>query len=503
MIAPEMQENNDEKVELEVDNGQNVPYTAFRPAQKRVIVFLVAIAGFFSPFSAFIYFPALDLIASALNVSIQLMNITVTMYLIVQGVMPSVFGEISENVGRRPVYLTVFVIYILASIGLAVQNSYGALLALRMLQSAGSSGTIALAYGVISDIAAPHERGGYVGIAHVGFKSAPSLGPVLGGILAEKAGWKWIFWFLAGLSGSVFILLLLLLPETSRKLVGNGNLHATGINQSLYDKLESWRRHEGGMGVGAEGMRKAVLRFPSILPCLHLLLEGPTLILLLSNSVFYMKYSCVQASLAPLLQKTYHLSSMHVGLCYLAFGTSCAVASYGVGAIANYDYRKTAQSHNLSIDKVKGAAIIAFPIEKARLRSVWIYIFLSSTATLGYGWSVQTKTHLATPLIMQFIIGLAVTGIFNVLNTLVVDLHSDQSATASAAVSITRCLLAAAGISVLQLLFDAIGAGWTFTLISGMCYATVPFLWLVRQKGWNWRLTKARPGCSTRTTIRC
>ncbi|KAK5238057.1 hypothetical protein LTR47_001150 [Exophiala xenobiotica] len=194
---------------------------------------------------------------------------------------------------------------------------------------------------------------------------------------------------------------------------------------------------------------------------------------------------------------------MHVGLCYLAFGTSCAVASYGVGAIANYDYRKTAQSHNLSIDKVKGDAIIAFPIEKARLRSVWIYIFLSSTATLGYGWSVQTKTHLATPLIMQFIIGLAVTGIFNVLNTLVVDLHSDQSATASAAVSITRCLLAAAGISVLQLLFDAIGAGWTFTLISGMCYATVPFLWLERQKGWNWRLTKARPGCSTRTTVRC
>ncbi|KAK5467736.1 hypothetical protein LTS15_000709 [Exophiala xenobiotica] len=431
MIAPEMQENSDEKVELEVDNGQNVPYTAFRPAQKRVIVFLVAIAGFFSPFSAFIYFPALDLIASVLNVSIQLMNLTVTMYLVVQGVVPSVFGEISENVGRRPVYLTVFVIYILASIGLAVQNSYGALLALRMLQSAGSSGTIALAYGVISDIAAPHERGGYVGIAHVGFDSAPSLGPVLGGILAEKAGWKWIFWFLAGLSGSVFILLLLLLPETSRKLVGNGNLHATGINQSLYDKLESWRRHEGGMGVGAE------------------------------------------------------------------------VASYAVGAIANYDYRKTAKSHNLSIDRVKGDAIIAFPIEKARLRSVWIYIFLSSTATLGYGWSVQTKTHLATPLIMQFIIGLAVTGIFNVLNTLVVDLHSDQSATASAAVSIIRCLLAAAGISVLQLLFDAIGAGWTFTLISGMCYATVPFLWLERQKGWNWRLTKAGPGCSTRTTIRC
>ena len=106
---------------------------------------------------------------------------------------------------------------------------------------------------------------------------------------------------------------------------------------------------------------------------------------------------------------------------------------------------------------------------------------------------MQTKTHMAAPLIMQFIIGLAVTGIFDVLNTLVVDLHSDHSATASAAVSFTRCLLAAIGVSVLQLLFDAIGPAWTFTLVAGLCYATVPFLWIERQKGWDWRLAKASP----------
>ena len=498
--APDMHKKSLEKFDHQMETGQHVPYTAFRPAPKRVIILLVAVAGFFSPFSAFIYFPALDSIAPALNVSIQLMNVTVTMYLVVQGIVPSVFGEMSENIGRRPVYLAAFVIYILASIGLAIQDSYGALLALRMLQSAGSSGTIALAYGVISDIAAPHERGGYVGVVHVGFNSAPSLGPVLGGVLAEKAGWKWIFWFLAALSGTVFTLLLLLLPETSRRLVDNGSLYPTGINRSLFDKLRLRRTDESNARVSTNKMRKPVFRLPSLLPCLRLLLEGPTLIVLLSNGIFYMKYSCVQASLAPLFQRTYQLSSLHVGLCYLAFGTSCAIASYGVGMIANYDYRATARSHNLSIDKVKGDAVISFPIEKARLRSVWAYTFLSSTATLGYGWSVETRTHLAAPLIMQFIVGLAVTGIFNVLNTLVVDLHSERSATASAAVSITRCLLAAAGVSVLQLLFDAIGPGWTFTLIAGLCYATMPLLWILRQKGWDWRLAKVRPAASESAT---
>ena len=367
MMTLETQRNNPEKIQFEEHADRNVPYTVFQPAQKRVILVLVTVAGFFSPFSAFIYFPALDSIASALNVPIQLMNVTVTIYLVVQGIVPSVFGEISENTGRRPVYLAVFIIYIFANIGLALQNSYGALLALRMLQSAGSSGTNALAYGVISDISAPHERGGYVGIAHIGFNSAPSLGPVLGGLLAEKAGWKWIFWFLATLSGIVLILLLLLMPETSRKLVGNGSLGATGINQSLFEEFKSWRTLTKKPRASAAGMRKPVLQVPSLLPCLNLLTEGPTLVILISNGIFYMKYSCVQASLAPLLQKTYHLSTLHVGLCYLAFGTSSAFASYGVGAIANYDYRVTARSYSLSIDKVNGDTIACFPIEKARL----------------------------------------------------------------------------------------------------------------------------------------
>lgn len=69
--------------------------TAFRKADKQFIVFLAAIAGFFPPFRASIYFPALKSIATSLGVKIELMNLTVTMYLIVQGIVPSVFAEMS------------------------------------------------------------------------------------------------------------------------------------------------------------------------------------------------------------------------------------------------------------------------------------------------------------------------------------------------------------------------------------------------------------------------
>lgn len=229
------------------------------------------------------------------------------------------------------------------------------------------------------------------------------------------------------------------------------------------------------------------MRVPNPFKCLRMIFHKNTALVLSSNAIFYMKYSCVQASLSPLLMKIYGLNTLQAGLTYLAFGIASAVASYGAGEFTDYDYRKTASAYGFLINKISGDKLMEFPIEKARLRSIWYYIFISSSSTLGYGWAVQRRAHLAVPLVMQFLVGLAVTGIFNVCNTLIVDLHPDAPATPSASVSITRCLTAAVGLSVQQLLFDSIGVGWTFTLIAGLCYATVPSLVIVKCRGWDWR----------------
>lgn len=150
------------------------------------------------------------------------MNITVTVYLLVQAIVPSILRDLAKHIGRRPVYTA-------ASIGLAFQRSYAALLILRMLQSAGSSAIVALAYAVISDIARPHEKGIYVGVSHIGFNTAPALGPVIGGLLASRVGWPWIFVFLSCLCGFVLILLAFFLPETAPNIVGDGSIPATAL----------------------------------------------------------------------------------------------------------------------------------------------------------------------------------------------------------------------------------------------------------------------------------
>ncbi|KAI4124108.1 MAG: hypothetical protein LQ338_004980 [Usnochroma carphineum] len=166
---------------------QNIPYSVFSKWAKRWTVVLVALAGFFSPLSANIYFPALNYLAHDLDISLELLNLTITAYLVCQGIVPFIVGDAADTIGRRPVYIAAFVIYLAANIGLALQDTFPALLVLRVLQSSGASGsseyetdsklrwlteglgTIALAISVVADLAPPHERGKYVGAALCGY----------------------------------------------------------------------------------------------------------------------------------------------------------------------------------------------------------------------------------------------------------------------------------------------------------------------------------------------
>lgn len=139
-------------------------YSEFSHVQKNYIIGLAAFAGWFSSVSSFIYFPAIPAIAHDLDESIERINLTVTSYLIVSGIFPSITGNAADRFGRRPVFLVALTVYLLSNVGLALQSTFGLLFFLRMVQSAGISGTFSVTYGVLSDLFTPAERGGYAGI---------------------------------------------------------------------------------------------------------------------------------------------------------------------------------------------------------------------------------------------------------------------------------------------------------------------------------------------------
>ena len=216
-----------------------------------------------------------------------------------------------------------------------------------ILQHSDSLGTISLAINVVADVAPPHERGTYIGAAlckpsdctcsctltyHQRPNTAPSLGPVLGGLLTQQASWRWIFWFLGILSALCIFMIAVCLPETGRTIVGNGSIPARGINRSLLFCIRQTPADSGG-GVDTASTKPA-FRIPNPTTCLQIVFHKDTALVLFANAVFYMTYSCIQACLSPLLMELYGLDALKVGLTYLPYGIGCGVASYTTGDIS-------------------------------------------------------------------------------------------------------------------------------------------------------------------------
>ncbi|KAM0340479.1 hypothetical protein ACHAPU_010467 [Fusarium lateritium] len=461
-------------------------YSTFSKNTKRWILAMVTAASFVSPMTANIYFPALNPISEDLGISVSLINLTLTSYMIFQGLSPTIFGDFGDMAGRRPAYIVAFSIYVCANIGLALQRDFAALLILRCLQSAGSSGTLALGFAVVADISSTAERGKYMGIVGAGINVGPALGPVLGGILSQYLGWPAIFWFCAIFSGVWMIPFILSVPETCRKVVGNGSIAPQKWNRSMFD-LYKHRRD-----TTAQNVPKRELKFPNPLKTLYIVFEKEMAIILCINAIIYVAFILTAATLSTIFKDIYGYDDLQVGLCYLPYGFGCAIAVIGQGYVLDWNYRRIAKKIGFTIDRKRGDDLGKFPIESARIQAVYPILLAGIASLIGYGWALQAETSVAVPLVLVFLIGMFVPTSFSVLNTLIVDLNPDAPATATAANNLVRCMFGAASTAAIDHMLEGMGRGWCFTFLALLNLAMIPALKLVDKRGMHWRAAKAK-----------
>ncbi|KAI1608582.1 putative MFS multidrug transporter [Exophiala viscosa] len=434
------------------------PYTIFNTSQKAVIVTIVSVAATLSGFASNIYFPSLPQIAHDLSVSTNRVNLTVTCYMIFQGLSPTLWGAVSDALGRRITYCCTMVVFLGACIGLAETRDFVQLIVLRCVQSTGSASTIALGAGVIGDITRRGERGGYMGFYQGGVLMPVAIGPVIGGLLAGQLGWKSVFWFLAIHGAACLLLILLILPETLRSIAGNGSLQAKGIAKSILGTYQRKRYLQTKAELPDSEDRSHKARAIDFFGPIKILFHLKTFSAIMLVGIHYTVWQMVLTALSTLVSDRYHVTETQIGLIFLANGVGSVFGTLLTGKLLDLEYRK-------SLKKVGGDEQL-IPIEKTRLKTAWIWSGLECASILIFGWTVDQNVHISVPIISLFFLGWAAISIQCAVSTYLVDIHHSQSASATASLNLIRCLMGAGGTAVVGPLIRAINVGWAFTLFA-------------------------------------
>ncbi|KAI9066150.1 MFS multidrug transporter [Trametes sanguinea] len=120
-------------------------------------------------------------------------------------------GRLADVFGRRPVMLLSVAFFFLGSALSGAAQSMAMLIAARTIQGIGGGGITNMCSIIVSDLVPLVERGAYQGMIVLSWALAAALGPIVGGSLAQRASWRWLFYINLPLGGIAFVLVAVFL----------------------------------------------------------------------------------------------------------------------------------------------------------------------------------------------------------------------------------------------------------------------------------------------------
>ncbi|HLV68642.1 MAG TPA: MDR family MFS transporter, partial [Polyangiaceae bacterium] len=140
-----------------------------------------------------------------------------TAYLITSTVLVPIYGKLSDTFGRKPILLAAIFVFLVGSACCGLSNSALSLILSRALQGVGSAGLFTTAFAVVADLFPPAERGKYQGIFGGAFGLASVLGPLVGGFIADRLGWHWVFFVNLPVGAVAVAFVLLRMPALGQR----------------------------------------------------------------------------------------------------------------------------------------------------------------------------------------------------------------------------------------------------------------------------------------------
>ena len=151
-----------------------------------------------TPFAIDMYLPSLPAIAQDLDSTIEMAQLTVTLYLAIFALAQLFMGPLSDMLGRRATIGGGLILFGLGALGCALAGQMETLLGARMVQAAGGAAIAVTVPALVRDLFERDHYARVIGLVMMIMSLAPLLAPSIGGVIVAEASWHWVFISLLG-----------------------------------------------------------------------------------------------------------------------------------------------------------------------------------------------------------------------------------------------------------------------------------------------------------------
>jgi EmrB/QacA subfamily drug resistance transporter len=215
--------------------------------KKRIILTIACLAIFFEALDLSVLNMAIPQMERYFHFSVNAIQWVQTVYVLCFGGFVLLGGRLADTIGRKKIFLTGAVVFLMASLCAGFSTGFSWLLVFRACQGTGAALAIPAAIAVITHtFTDPVEKNKALGIfgamAGVGF----ATGLAFGGLISSYAGWQWIFFINVPIIGTMILLAMKYIPaDEVRSNAGSSNI-ISGIMITVLMMLAAYLLHALG-----------------------------------------------------------------------------------------------------------------------------------------------------------------------------------------------------------------------------------------------------------------
>ncbi len=178
--------------------------TELQTVNKKILLMVVVISSFFTPFMGAAVNIALPKIGDEFSMSAVSLSWVAMSFILSSATLLVPFGRLADILGRRKLFLLGMIIFTVATLLCGISPSGFFLILFRLLQGLGSALIFSTGMAIVVSAFPVEERGKVIGINTTAVYIGLSAAPFLGGILTQTIGWRSIF-FIVAAAGALLI----------------------------------------------------------------------------------------------------------------------------------------------------------------------------------------------------------------------------------------------------------------------------------------------------------